>query len=180
MAGQRVTRRDVMAAGVAAAGAAVAGRWVAPAPAQGESGQTLDFAALAPGDGWRRWTTAGAANLRRSDGQGVLEAGSDVFPCDPRPVAFAVDHRFRDGEISAVVNAGGAGAGLVLRRASPGDYYAALLDDEQHALLILRRSGHDVAELARVAVPPLPGALTLTFAATETRPTHLAAKLTSP
>jgi alkaline phosphatase D len=164
-----------MAAGAVVAGAAVARQWGGRALAQTGSAQTLDFGALPAGDGWPGWTSAGAANLRRSQGQGLLEAGSDVFPCDPRPVAFAVDHRFRDGEISGVLNSGGAGAGLVLRRIGPRDWYAAVLDDEQRALIILRRSGWDVTELAKLVVPKPAAPVTLTFAAAGTRPTRLSA-----
>jgi hypothetical protein len=93
----------------------------------------------------------------------VVEAGSDVFPCDPRPVVFAVDQRFRDGSVSASLAATGAGAGLVLRRVAPARYYAAILDDEQKALLIMRRSGDDLVELARVPWPGGTGPVELSF-----------------
>ena len=61
----------------------------------------------------------------------MLEAGSDVFPNDPRPVAFAVDHRFRDGSVRAEVSRPGAAPGVVVRRVSPRAYYAAIYDVEQ-------------------------------------------------
>ena len=80
-----------------------------------------------------------------------------MFPCDPRPVAFAVDQRFRDGEIAAVVTATGAGAGVVLRRVGPRVYYAAVYDDEARALVVLRRSPAGEHELARAPVPRLGG-----------------------
>src|SRR3954454_2837169 len=130
-----LNRRELLGAGAAAGaalvlpGAAAAGTW----------SRTLDFPALGDGDGWPGWTCSGVANLRRGYGRGVLEAASDVFPCDPRPVAFALDQRFRDGEIAAVIAAAGAGAGLVLRRIGPREYYAAIYDDEQGALIIVRR-----------------------------------------
>jgi alkaline phosphatase D len=101
------------------------------------------------------------ANLRRRDGTGLLEAGSDVFPYDPRPVAFAVDQRFLDGEVTAAVSATGAGAGVVLRRVGPRRYYAAVYDDEQGALVLLRRDPGGVVELARAPGPPGSGRLSL-------------------
>src|SRR4051794_38416467 len=146
MPGDGLSRRELLGAG-AAAGAVLALQRAAPATAATE--RALDFAALGPGDGWPGWRCAGVANLRRSGGQGVLEAASAVSRCDPRPVAFALDQRFRDGEIAAVVNAGGAGTGVVLRRTGPRDHYAAIYDDEQRALLLVRRSPAGVTELAR-------------------------------
>jgi hypothetical protein len=114
----------------------------------------LDFTRVAARDGWPGWTCAGAANLSVTDGQGVLEAATDVFPSDPRPVAFALDRRFRDGEIAATVTAAGAGTGLVLRRTGFRRYLAAIYDDEQHALLIVRRTPAGVEELARATAGP--------------------------
>ena len=175
MAGGLVSRRELLAAG-AAAGAALGlrGTALAGTPATWSGG--IDFRALQAGDGWPGWVCPGVANLRRSDGLGVLEAGSDVVPYDPRPVAFAVDQRFRDGEIEVVVDAAGAGTGLVLRRTGPRDYYAAVLDDEQSALMILRRSPDGEHELARVAAVRAAGPLRIVFSATGANPTVLAAK----
>jgi hypothetical protein len=144
--GPRVSRRELLAAG-AVAGAAV-GTARATTRAAG-SEWTLDFAALGDGDGWPGWTCPGVGTLRRAGGLGLLEAGSDVFPCDPRPVAFAVDRRFRDGAIEATIDAGGAGTGLVLRRTGPRDYLAAIYDDEQSTLVIVRRTPEGAQELAR-------------------------------
>jgi hypothetical protein len=115
MDGAGVSRRELLAAG-AGAGAALALQAGSPADARITWARTLDFRALGPGGGWPGWRCVGVANLRRAGGRGLLEAGSDVFPCDPRPVAFAVDQRFRDGAISATVDRAGAGAGVVLRR----------------------------------------------------------------
>ncbi len=139
MADEGVTRRELIAASAVAGAASVAAR---PGPARAAEtwSRQLDFAALGAGDGWPGWVCPGVANLFRAGGRGLLEAGSDVFPCDPRPVAFALDQRFEDGEVSALVESGGAGAGVVVRRVGPRDYYAALLDDEQSALVLLRRS----------------------------------------
>jgi hypothetical protein len=171
-----VTRREVVAAG-ALAGAAVVAQRVTPAAAQGGWARELDFGTLGAGDGWPGWTCTGAANLRREGGEGQLEAGTDVFPSDPRPVAFALDQRFRDGEIAATVTSAGAGTGLVLRRTGPRDYYAALLDDEQHALLIVRRAGVAVVELARVAAT-VAGRFQFVFRASGANPTLLTATIT--
>src|SRR3954452_3719062 len=147
-----LSRRELLGAG-AAAGAALVLPGAASASAATAWSLTLDFAALGAGGGWPGWTCAGVANLRRADGRGLLEAGSDVFPNDPRPVAFAVDRRFRDGEITASIAAGGAGTGVVVRRVGPREYYAAVLDDEQSALILIRRSPDGVSELARLPAP---------------------------
>src|SRR3954469_21197475 len=164
--GRRVNRRELLVAG-AAAGTAVA---LQRAPvARADWSRNLDFAATGSGAGWPGWACSGAANLRRADGLGVLEAGSDVFPNDPRPVAFAVDQRFRDGLVTAVLSATGAGAGVVLRRVGPRDYYAAILDDEQKALLVVRRSGTAVVELGRTAWSGGTGDVQLSFEAEGSR-----------
>src|SRR5215213_9194330 len=151
MDGGGVSRRELLAAG-AAAGVALGLRGTAIAAEPGAFASALDFGALGPGDGWPGWACPGVANLLRRDGTGVLEAASDVIPYDPRPVAFAVDQRFLDAEIEAVVNAVGAGTGLVLRRTGPRDYYAALYDDEESALVILRRAPDGATELAKASV----------------------------
>src|SRR3954454_7821393 len=127
MRGPGLSRRELLTGG-AAAGAALALRGAPARGAPPEWTRALDFGALPAGEGWPGWTCCGVANLRRAGGHGLLEAGSDVFPCDPRPVAFAVDQRSRDGEIAALVQAAGAGAGVVLRRVRPRAYYAAIYD----------------------------------------------------
>src|SRR5262245_39540677 len=64
----------------------------------------IDFTTMPEGDGWDdRWRCVGVAALSRAGGEGVLLAGSDIFPNDPRPVAFAVDARFVDGSVRAKV-----------------------------------------------------------------------------
>ena len=135
----------------------------------------LDFRSLGDGDGWPGWTCPSVANLRRAGGEGLLEAGTDIFPHDPRPVAFAVDRRFRDGEVVAAVTRVGAGAGLVLRRVGPRDLYAAIVDAEAGALVIVRRHGIEVTELARVPMQDAEGPLRLSFRASGVRPTLLEA-----
>ncbi|HEX8083194.1 MAG TPA: alkaline phosphatase D family protein [Solirubrobacteraceae bacterium] len=158
-----VSRREVLAA-AAAAGASI-GLWPARAAAAGDVLARLDFRLLGDGEGWPAWACPGVANLLRVGGEGLLEAGTDVFPHDPRPVAFAVDRRFRDGEVSAFLTRTGAGAGLVLRRAGPRDYYAAILDDEEGVLRIVRRHGVEITELARAPVQRSDGPLRLVFSA---------------
>jgi hypothetical protein len=167
-----VSRRELLGAG-AVAGAAIAAWRVAPASARATPPLRLDFAQVAPRDGWPGWSCAGAANMRCADGQGVLEAGTDVFPSDPRPVAFALDRRFRDGEIAVTASATGAGTGLVLRRAGHRSYYAAILDDEQSALIILRRAPEGATELARAAIAARSGPVRLSFSARGTDPVVL-------
>ena len=115
----------------------------------------LDFSTLPPGEGWGRgWASPGVANFRRAAGEGLLEAGSDVFPNDPRPVAFAVDRRFRDGTVRATITRTGDGPGVVLRRVGPQAYYAAIYDRERSALILVRREGTDLHELASAPAPP--------------------------
>ena len=176
MDGGRVSRRELLAAG-AAAGAALGLPGTAVGGGAKQWSSTLDFASLGPGDGWPGWVCPGVATLRRSDGAGLLEAGSDVFPCDPQPVAFAVDQRFRDTEIEAVVNAAGAGAGLVLRRTAPNHYYAAVYDNEQAALVVLRHSPTGVRELARAPALRAPGPMHLSFSVNGSRPALLEAAI---
>jgi hypothetical protein len=178
VSGPRLNRRELIAAGVAAgvgAGVAVGLRGTAFAQT---GARTLDFGSLTPGAGWPGWLCPGVANLRRGGGLGMLEAGSDVFPCDPRPVAFALDRRFRDGQIEAVVRSPGAGAGVVLRRTSPRDYYAAIFDTEAGALILVRRSPDGLEELGRVPAPrQTTGSIRLSLQAKGARPTALVAAL---
>lgn len=170
----RVSRRDLLAAGLATGAALTVGTADAAPPPPGHWSRT--FAFTGTGEGWPGWACPGVANLRRADGTGRLEAGSDVFPYDPRPVAFALDCRARDAKIAAVVNAGGAGTGVVLRRTGPRDYYAAIYDDEQAALLLVRRSPQGFDELARATARPA-GGFHLTLRAAGSNPTVLTATL---
>ena len=172
-----MSRRELLAA-AAAAGTAAALQGPPRARAAAAFSRSLDFAALGPGEGWPGWRCPGVANLRRADGRGLLEAGSDVFPCDPRPVAFAVDQRFRDGEVAATVESAGAGTGVVLRRVGPRDYYAAVYDDEQRALVIVRRFAGGVEELARAAAE-LGSSFRLSLRAEGRNPTALSASAES-
>src|SRR4051794_40386096 len=100
-----LSRRELLAAGFAAGASLTVGT----APAQAAMRRRrIEFAALPDGSGWPGWKCPGVANLRRAGGSGLLEAGSDVFPCDPRPVAFPLDFRFADGQIEATVVRAGA------------------------------------------------------------------------
>src|SRR5919198_1633977 len=177
--GQRagaLSRRELLATGLAAGATLTVGA----APARGQPAarrRRLDFSTLPAGPGWPGWTCLGVANLRRDGGEGLLEAGSDVFPCDPRPVAFAVDFRFADGRVEATIARAGAGAGVVLRRVAPRAYYAAICDTEQQALLIVRRTASSVTELARSVVGPVATPLRLSLEALGTNPTALQARL---
>ena len=146
-----LSRREVLAAGAAAGATLAMGATPTRAAAQGAE-RRLTFAG--DGDGWPGWAAPGVANLKRSGGLGLLEAGSDVFPNDPRPVAFAVDARFRDGEIVADIARTGSGPGVVLRRVGPRAYYAALYATDSGALTIVRRDGARFVELARATAPP--------------------------
>ncbi len=170
-------RRDLIGLGAATAVGLLGVRGDPSARAADTPAHVLDFAAEGRGDGWPGWICAGAANLRREGGHGLLQAGTDVFPCDPRPVAFAVDRRFRDGEIAAALSATGAGAGVVLRRTGPRAYYAAIIDQEEAALLIVRRIGNRLAELARTVFVPLGFPVTLAFSASGGGPTQLRASV---
>ena len=172
---RELTRREVLAA-AAAVGATTALPFV-PGPTARAAG--LAFTAAPDGEGWGPgWRTTGVANVFRSGGEGVLEAGSDVFPNDPRPVAFAVHSRFRDGTVGAVLTRPGRAPGVVLRRVGPGAHYAAVYDSEAAALLIVRRTEDASAEIARAGAPVAARApLTVRLEATGARPTRLVATI---
>lgn len=166
-----MSRRELIAAG-AAAGAALA----VPGVAIAGPGRTFDFTTMGDAPRWAGWACSGVANLRVQGGRGVLEAGSDVFPYDPRPVAFAADLRFRDGTITVTADATGAGTGVVLRRVGARAYYAAILDDEQRALVLVRRLPDGVHELGRIPWARGAGAVELSLRATGANPTTLTAR----
>jgi hypothetical protein len=107
----------------------------------------------------------------------VLEAGSDVFPYDPRPAAFAVDARIVRGSVRAVVSAAGSLVGVLLRRTSPRDYYAAFFDNQLGVLSIVRRNGADLVTLASTPASGLKGELTLELSASTVSPSTLTATL---
>ena len=176
--GDGLSRRELLALG-AAAGAAVAvdgaGALAADAPRVVRS---VEFAGRRDGVGWGRgWRTVAVANLRCADGEGLLEAGSDVFPNDPRPVAFAVDTRIRDASITAVIARVGSAPGVVLRRTGPRSYYAAVYDGEARAMRLLVRDGADLRELASIPVAAALAPIELTLAADGAGPTALTATL---
>jgi phosphodiesterase/alkaline phosphatase D-like protein len=175
-----LNRREFVAAG-AAAGAALALERAATARAAAEPEvvATIDFSALGDRSGWGRgWRCAGVANLLCAGGEGILEAGSDVFPNDPRPVVFAVDRRARDIEIVATMTRTGSAPGVVVRRTSARAYYAAIYDTRRGALRLMRRSGADLVELASVPVPTAESPIQLILSATSAHPTELRCELT--
>lgn len=177
---ERVTRRELIVAGAAVStGLAVGAR--SAAAATDRVVRRVDFSALADREGWPAgWWCPGVANLRVSGGRGVLEAGSDVFPYDPRPAVFAVDGRTVEGRVRAVVTAPGSLVGVMLRRTGPRDYYAAFYDSQHELLSIIRRSGTALVTLAQKPVPVPNGEFTLELSAAGIQPTALTAALTLP
>ena len=175
-----LSRREVIAAGAAAGAALAFERTAAAARAQDAVvvAQT-EFAALGDRAGWGPgWRSTGVANLRCAAGEGILEAGSDVFPNDPRPVVLAVDRRVRDAEVTATITKVGSAPGVVLRRTSASSYYAAIYDTGRGALRLLRRSGPELVELASVPVPGAEPPIRLMLSATGANPTELRCELT--
>jgi hypothetical protein len=173
-----LTRRGLLAAG-AAAGAGLALRSGTAVGAGTPIVRRVDFTAMRDADAWPDgWACPGVANLRVSGGRGLLEAGTDVFPSDPRPAAFAVDARFLDGGVRAVITAPGSLAGVLLRRTGPRDYYAAFYDSHQGLLSIVRRAGADLTTLSVVPVSAGGREFALELAAAGASPTALTATLT--
>jgi alkaline phosphatase D len=175
-----LNRREFVAAGAAASAALALDRGPrARAAAESAVVARIDFAELDDRTGWGRgWRCAGVANLLCAGGEGILEAGSDVFPNDPRPVAFAIDRRVRDAEVSATITRPGSAPGVVVRRTSARSYYAAIYDAARGELQIVRRTGVELVELARVPVPAAEAPLELTLSATGVHPTELRGELT--
>lgn len=180
-----LSRRELLVAGAALGASVAVGATPADATAPGR-GWRLDFAALGPGGGWPGWAAPGVANLRRAGGLGLLEAGSDVFPNDPRPVAFAIDRRMLDGQVRAHLARLGSGPGVVVRRTGPRAYYAAVLAADTGTLSIVRRLGNELDVLARTVAPEallrrlagtLDGRVDLALRATGRHPTRLTARL---
>lgn len=175
--GLGITRRELIATG-AAAGASLALAPTASAAAERVIGRA-NFSSLPDRLGWPAgWVCPGVANLRVTGGRGVLEAGSDVFPYDPRPLAFAVDARFLEGRVRAVVSAPGSLVGVALRRTGPRDYYAAFYDSQLRLLSIVRRTPAGLVTLARMPLTAPSGDFTLELATAGSSPTRLTAALT--
>ena len=175
-----LSRRELIAAGAAASVALAFDRTAPAAGAQdAKIVARIDFAELGDRTGWGPgWRSTGVANLLCEGGEGILEAGSDVFPNDPRPVVFAVDRRVRDAEIAATITRPGSAPGVVLRRTSGRSYYAAIYDTGRGALRLMRRNGVELDELASVAVPAAEPPIQLVLSATGAHPTELRAQLT--
>ena len=161
---------------VAGAAAGLAGAF--PASVRASQPVILSDPFSGTGVGWDGFFIDGVANLRREDGVGVLEAGTDLYPADRRAVAFAADRRVRDASITARVVEGGVGPGVVLRRRGPRTWYAAVYDADAATLTVLARTpaGERTVALAPVASAGLSFELTLT--ATGHHPTQLSASLT--
>jgi hypothetical protein len=173
-----LTRRRLLAAGAAAGAGLVLGSGTAVG-ATLPTLRRVDFSGLRDADAWPNgWTCPGVANLRVSGGRGLLEAGTDVFPSDPRPAAFVADARFVEGSVRAVITAAGSLAGVLLRRTGPRDYYAAFYDVQQGLLSIVRRAGADLKTLSVVPVSGGGRELVLELAAAGASPTTLTATLT--
>lgn len=176
---QGLTRRRLLAAGAAAGAGLAAGGPAALAAAAPPIVRRVAFSGLADADRWPAgWACAGVANLRIQAGRGLLEAGTDVFPSDPRPAVVAVDARVLDGSVRAVVASAGSLTGVLARRSGPRRYYAALYDARQALLSIVRRVEADLKTLAVLPVSAAAGELTLELSAAGTRPTRLTATLT--
>lgn len=172
------SRRELLAAGAGiAVSLSLADQAAARPPSQVR--RLIDFTGKPDRAGWGQgWRSTGVANLRCAAGEGVLEAGSDVFPNDPRPVAFITDARFREGSVEAVLARAGSAAGVVVRRRSPRSYYAAIYDTRRLALLIVRRDGSRLEELAATPVVIAPAApMALSLSTEGSRPTVLRAVL---
>jgi len=175
-----VSRRELLAGGATAGAALALGESSARALSAKRFSvvRRIDFTEAGPAAGWGpAWRTVGVANLRQTAGEGLLEAGSDVFPNDPRPVAYAVDARIRDGEISAAITSVGSAPGVIMRRTSARSYYAAVFDTRIPALLIYERNGAQLRELARTPSLLVRPPLRLTLAVTGGHPTTLLAEL---
>lgn len=175
--GNDLSRRELIAAGAGAGAAFALGQRAAIASADLPLIHETTFSG--EGSGWGRgWRTTGVANLRREGGEGLLEAGSDVFPNDPRPVAFIRDSRLRDGEISADIARVGSSPGVVWRRTSPRTYYALIFDSERLELRLVRRDGLEMVDLAVTRVASARPPITLALLATGAAPTALRGELT--
>jgi hypothetical protein len=172
--GAGVTRRELIAASAVAGVGLTAGARSASAATERVM-RHIDFSGLTDRAGWPSgWACPGVANLRVHGGRGILEAGSDVFPYDPRPAVFAVDARALNAGVRAVVTAAGSLVGVMVRRTRPRDYYAAFYDTQHKLLSIVRRSGADLVTLAQTPVPEA-GEFTLELAARGVSPTTLVA-----
>jgi alkaline phosphatase D len=174
---ESLSRRELLARSAVAGAALALERRAAPAAAADPELPVIERLDFAGGQWGPRWRTVGVANLRTADGGGVLEAGSDVFPNDPRPVAFAVDRRLRDARITATVAQTGDAPGVVLRRVTATAYYAAILDTRRGSLVLVRRSGSALDELALVPVSATEGPVQLSLEAIGAHPTVLTAEV---
>lgn len=167
----RISRRRLLQGGVAAGTALMLplGRAAHAAP-------TVTDGFDRTGDGWGPdWQIDGVANLLLEDGRGILQSGTDIYPADQRAVAFLVDHRFRDGEIEAVLHATGVAAGTVLRRTGPRAGYLALYGTGSGILQLLARTQAGETVVAAGEAPTLQAPVTIRLEAAGANPTTLTA-----
>lgn len=119
------------------------------------------------------WVTDGVANRSVGDGEGTLEAGTDIYPASERAVAFRPDRRAVDARIRARVGRSGVGPGVVLRRVAPHTGYAAVVDTASGSLKLLVREGLEEHVLASRPVGLPAGDTAVELAAVGTEPTTL-------
>ncbi len=127
---------------------------------------------------WSGWAKDGVANLRVIDGDGVLEAATNIYPSDRQAAVFRMDARADNAAITATITEHGIGPGVVLRRSGPGTYYAAVLDREAAALQIIARVDGTERTLSRCPVGVLASdRIRLTLRVLGTTPTEVQASL---
>lgn len=147
MGKERVTaRRRALLKGAAAASAyAVVGSPLLGCNGSSDGGtgsvEAGDGSRSGAGEWGGDWEAEGVANLWVDGERHFLQGGSDVYPHDPRVVAFERDRRFLDGAVEGVFTATGVGGGVVLRRSGPFQYYAAVYDAVTGLFSLIRKTG---------------------------------------
>lgn len=127
---------------------------------------------------WSTWAKDGVSNLRISDGNGVLEAATNIYPSDKRAVVFRTDARAENAEIRSTITQQGVGPGVVLRRVEPDTYYAAVFERVEGSLKLLARIDGDEEVLNRLPVGAIGGdEIELSLRTLGTQPTQLEASL---
>lgn len=153
---------------------------VVPVVANRASARSGSFDQQFEEDDWSEWGKDGVSNLRITDGAGVLEAATNIYPSDRRAAVFRTDERAEDAEIRAVVSQQGVGPGLVLRRVGPETYYGSVFEREEGILKLFARVAGEERVLARLPVGASVGdRIELSFRATGTNPTQLRATIGS-
>lgn len=127
---------------------------------------------------WSTWAKDGVSNLRISDGEGVLEAATNIYPSDKRAAVFRTDARAENAEIRARMTRQGVGPGVVLRRVEPDTYYAAVFEREEGVLKLLSRVDGDEEVLTRLPVGAIGGnEIEISLRTLGTGPTELRATI---